>query len=77
MALARGCPVIEMLDSAVESTAANLAFGVIVLAILGTVLLLVLFTSALIRYSVRRIRRWFVENVLIPKMKAEGRNHGC
>jgi hypothetical protein len=69
--------MIEMLDSAVESAAANLAFGVIVLGIFGAVMLLALFTSALIRYSVRRIRRWFVEDVLLPKVKAEGRNHGC
>ena len=61
----------EFMQQTIDNTAATILFGVIVLGILGALMLLALITSALIRYSVRRIRRWFVENVILRKVEAE------
>lgn len=69
-----------MIEDAMTDAAANFAFGLIILALFGAVILVLLFTSLAIRYTIRRIRRWFVENVMLPKAETERhffrRTHG-
>ena len=60
-----------MIEQALESGAANVLFGVIVLGIFAALMLMALFLGLAIQYTFRRIRRWFVENVLLPKAEAE------
>lgn len=63
--------MIDFWDQTVVNVAANLAFGMVVIGILASIVLLAMFTGLLIRYSVRRIRRWFVENVILAKAETE------
>jgi hypothetical protein len=47
------------------------SFFCVIACIMALVILANLAIRWLIRYSVRRIRRWFVENVLLPKVRTE------
>lgn len=61
----------EAIDAAVTNLAADFMFGLVVMGAISVVVVCFFFVGLAIRYAVRRIQRWFVEEVLVPKAHAE------
>jgi hypothetical protein len=65
--------VSAILTDTTEWAAAYIAFGLILMGLFGMLILILLFLSLAIHYTIWRLKRYFVEEILLPGNK-EGHN---